>query len=249
MTFKFSEIKKLPRESYIYCIINNINGKIYIGSAINVYNRLREHRAKLRHIYHPNTYLQRAFTKHKENNFEIDLLQKVEAQDLIFYEQKWLDLTQCWNKRFGYNIEQVAGSRLGSKASKKTRLLMSKSRSKKILQYSLQGKFIKEFKSFRTASKKLNLNAGDLSKVIHKKNKSAGGFMWRLKKSSRFPKEIKCYKGKSIKIQVTDNYTKERLLFNSIAKVKLYFNLGGGALTTAFKGTSRKMKNYSFKRL
>ena len=53
--------------------------------------------------------------------------------------------------------------------------------SKKVIQYSLDGKFIKEFSSCIEAAKTLNIGQGNISNVCAGRSKSAGGFKWAYK--------------------------------------------------------------------
>lgn len=51
-----------------------------------------------------------------------------------------------------------------------------------ILQYSLDGKFIKEWEAISYASKDLGINPGNIANVAKGVTKTAGGFLWRYKK-------------------------------------------------------------------
>jgi hypothetical protein len=61
--------------------------------------------------------------------------------------------------------------------------IVSKNKSKKVLQYDKKGNFIKEWDSCKEAGKILNINIVLIGKVALQKpeNKSAGGFVWRYK--------------------------------------------------------------------
>lgn len=96
-------------QSGIYSITNIVNSKIYIGSAKNLNKRQIQHYSNLRNNRHTNKYLQNAFNKYGKNNFIFDIIQLVENEEnLIFYEQKWMDLTLCSYKKYGYNLTIIA---------------------------------------------------------------------------------------------------------------------------------------------
>ena len=57
-------------ESGIYKILNNINGKIYIGSTKNFNKRWVTHKYLLRLNKHENKHLQYAWNKYGEVHFE-----------------------------------------------------------------------------------------------------------------------------------------------------------------------------------
>lgn len=100
----------------IYGILNLINGKIYIGSAINVYHRLHTHKSKLDLNQHANPHLQAAWNEYGSFAFEFMVLESVLwKSDLIEREQYWIDLTNCFNPECGYNIRKIAKSNLGLK--------------------------------------------------------------------------------------------------------------------------------------
>lgn len=104
--------------SGIYKITNLKNGKIYVGSAKNLYYRWRMHLFQLRKGRHHSKYFQRAYDKHGEENFKNETLFICSKEDLIFYEQRTLDFYDSCDPKKGYNICRTAGSSLGRKMSK-----------------------------------------------------------------------------------------------------------------------------------
>jgi group I intron endonuclease len=101
--------------SAIYAIVNQQNGKKYVGSAFALGKRWTQHVSNLRHGRHRNTALQNAWNKYGEHQFELVVLEIVENKDLILIrEQHWIDATKCCEKEFGYNICEVAGSCKGN---------------------------------------------------------------------------------------------------------------------------------------
>jgi group I intron endonuclease len=123
--FKNIDRKYLYKRPGIYRITNEHNGKIYIGSAVDLYQRFIEHSSTLRKGNHFNKHLQRAYNKYKEENFTLEVLQECNENDLIFYEQKYLDITLCFNNKIGYNISSIAGNTLGFRFSKEQRKQLS----------------------------------------------------------------------------------------------------------------------------
>ncbi len=89
--FKFSEITKFSNDSFIYSIVNTSNGKRYVGSTSNLYRRMREHRLMLRKGEHHCIHLQNAFDLYGESCFQIVLIEECDNENLIAFEQKWLD--------------------------------------------------------------------------------------------------------------------------------------------------------------
>lgn len=61
----------------IYQIKNVVNGKIYVGSSINMDSRWSNHKTALRGNYHHGTYLQRAWGKYGEDNFLFSIVEEM----------------------------------------------------------------------------------------------------------------------------------------------------------------------------
>jgi group I intron endonuclease len=78
--------------SGVYQIVNTVNGKRYIGSAVDLVKRWKEHLSLLRHRKHPNTHLQAAVGKYGEVVFEFKILLVCDNVDCVWYEQKALDV-------------------------------------------------------------------------------------------------------------------------------------------------------------
>ncbi len=107
--------------SGIYIVKNIINGKRYVGSAINIQKRFCEHQHDLIHNNHDNDYLQKAWNKYGKDNFEFSILEKIKNPSLLIErEQHYLDSLQTFDDRYGYNIRKHAESNLGLHHSKET---------------------------------------------------------------------------------------------------------------------------------
>jgi len=105
----------------IYEIRNTTNGKRYVGSAISFDTRFRAHLNDLRKDKHPNRHLQFAWNKYGEESFQIGPIIICSVKDLLFYEQIILDT--FYDSL--YNLAPTAGSQLGFRFSKESRLKMS----------------------------------------------------------------------------------------------------------------------------
>lgn len=108
--------------SAIYQIRCLINGKVYVGSAVNFKQRWQDHRKRLSGGYHYNRKLQNAWRKHGPNQFAFEVLEIVpDPAHLLAREQAWLDRLRPSDAGRGYNIYPVAGSPFGLKHSPETR--------------------------------------------------------------------------------------------------------------------------------
>lgn len=110
------------KRSGIYLIRNLVNGKVYIGSAVSLYHRRLDHIWALRKGRHRNPKLQRSWNRHGESSFWFDVLLVCDKGDLIFFEQKALDV---FSASYGwghiYNLSPTAGSSLGVRFTDETK--------------------------------------------------------------------------------------------------------------------------------
>lgn len=102
-------------ESGIYRIRNTGNGKVYIGSAVNLRKRKTKHFNELSTGRHHSVKLQRAWLKHGDGNFVFEVLLICAKDHLLFYEQRAIDAFA--SVQGGYNVNPTAGSALGVKRS------------------------------------------------------------------------------------------------------------------------------------
>lgn len=109
----------IPNTSGIYRITCTVNGRFYIGSAVNLSLRCKDHFGTLRRNSHKNPKLQNAFNKYGADAFIFEVLELVLPAFLTAREQYWFAHLRPFGKR-GYNIAPTAGSNLGMKASPET---------------------------------------------------------------------------------------------------------------------------------
>ena len=98
----------------IYAITNRLNGKVYIGAAVDVEKRWRSHKALLKQNKHHSQHLQNAWNSQKGEPFSFEIIERVARDKLIVTEQKWIDHFHSYGNE-GYNICPVAYSNLGAK--------------------------------------------------------------------------------------------------------------------------------------
>lgn len=92
----------------VYVIVNTVNGKRYIGSAVSFRDRWNLHRSRLRRGAHENKHLQASWAKRGEQAFEFRKLLICKREDLLSYEQLCLD-----GLKPEYNFYPTAGSPRG----------------------------------------------------------------------------------------------------------------------------------------
>lgn len=175
--------------SGIYLIFNRVNKKKYIGSAIDIYDRWKRHKSQLNKNKHCNLYLQKAWNKYGENAFKFSILERVpKSKNLTQREQFWMDKLDVCNPKKGYNMCPIAGSRLGSKASKET---IEKIRLSKLGKSG--GK--------RTEATKRKISEANIGKIFSEETR---------KKMSEAQKKYGVHKGKKKSVESIAKRTKTR---------------------------------------
>lgn len=106
----------------IYSITNRRNGKRYIGSAAKcMRRRWFLHLHQLRKGEHHSRHLQGAWDADGEASFTLEVLFVCQTEECLSNEQRFIDSFQSSNAKFGYNIQPVAGSALGTVKSAECR--------------------------------------------------------------------------------------------------------------------------------
>ena len=108
--------------SGIYKIINLINGKIYVGSAVNFKNLFKLHLTRLKSNKHHSSILQNSWNKYGGENFKFEIIEECDKLDLIKREQYYIDTLKPF-----YNICKIAGNSLGRVVTDETREKLKKS--------------------------------------------------------------------------------------------------------------------------
>lgn len=91
------------KKSGIYKIINVLNNKFYVGSAVDLRRRKTRHFCELRTGKHKNAYLQAAWNKYGEKAFTFVVVEEhPEGADLLAAENIWLK--EHVGKDYCYNL-------------------------------------------------------------------------------------------------------------------------------------------------
>lgn len=121
MQFKVSLEQK--NQSGIYIILNTVNSKFYVGSAVNLRYRATKHKNELLNGVHCNSKLQRFVNKYGIEVLHFNLLELCAREKLIEREQFYLDFLGAVEN--GFNFCPTAESVLGRKHGLETKRKMS----------------------------------------------------------------------------------------------------------------------------
>lgn len=180
--FNFSEYRKL-KISCIYKLTTPYNNLFYIGSTNNFAKRMKDHRNYLKGNKHVAKHFQNVINKYGFN-CTAEIIEKVEESMLLEKEKYYIELYKPQ-----YNTILDPTSQLNNPST-----------SKIIYQYTLEGDYLKEWKSVNSVNRKLNIQ---VSPALNKVNRSAGNFQWRTFKIDKI-KPYKANQGVTISIYVYD---------------------------------------------
>jgi group I intron endonuclease len=167
---KFILYKENKNKSGIYRWNNLETGDSYVGSALNLTNRLSKYfsfRFLKRNILSSKSRINNSLLKYGYNNFSLDILEYCESSVLIEREQYYLDKLKP-----EYNILKKAGSSFGYKHSLETLLNFKK---RKLSSDALANlRLAKAGKAPTSLLRKINrlLATGHVTTVINKVNNS-----------------------------------------------------------------------------
>lgn len=175
----FIEYKKTEKISCVYQIYNKITKKSYIGSTVNLQDRLRRHYYALTHNLHHSQKLQRSFNKYNINTFEINILEQytnIDKEDLANNELYYIKKLDTYNK--GYNM--IENCKLYSKFKLSASAIENRRKKsfKPVIALTLDGMFVKEYSSVSEAANDLNDQTTNISQACKSNTHSVKGFIF-----------------------------------------------------------------------
>ena len=157
----------------IYKIENLINHKIYIGQSIEIEKRWQKHlNAKDNFVIH------KALQKYGKENFSFQIIEECDLLDLDNKEQYWINY---YNSLIPSGYNMIPGGSNGAGFAK----------GKKVLQYTLDGAFIKEYNSANQASNQTGVCHSDICKCCRGDTPRAGEYQWKYSGDDKEIKPIK----------------------------------------------------------
>lgn len=247
-------ISKKLQISGIYCIINLVNHKKYIGSSKCIYTRLLKHRSLLRKNKHENSHLQSAFNLYKEHNFEFFILEECPEEKLLEREQFYIDKNSP-EYNLTLKVERnilSPESRLKQSNTRKQLFklgILTPTKWKPIYQYDLDGNFLQEFRSLDFASRETNISKSAICRNLNGTYTKGGNFLWSYTKADKIPERKALDRSEwnyhRVPIRIEDIVTKEVLHFASKKDAAIYLKLKSSvSITQVLKSNSLYKKRY-----
>jgi group I intron endonuclease len=187
--------------------ITNPNGKVYIGQAVNIKNRISKYKWLSAAAKQPKIF--RSLQKHGWENHNWEVLEECELDKLdeleAFHKQNHID-ESGWGEALFCQIhdavrgkslpqstkDKIGKSNTGKVRSEEAKKRMIESRTRGIhckpcFQYDLNGKFLKKWEFREDAAKAVNGETHNISSTIIGRQKTAHGYQW----TGTFKKSIK----------------------------------------------------------
>lgn len=172
-----------PNTTFIYGICDENEKIIYIGKSNKPIIRLRQHKTCARHktmcVQFGLQWLRDLLKKH--NKPKLIILKEVPYSEWEFWEKYYIS----YYRDLGNHLFNISNG--GLAWSDKCRIAVIKYWSKPVLQYSLDGVFIKEWESSAAAARSCNVSAKVLQRAVRGGRKSSANYMWRLKQLDEYP--------------------------------------------------------------
>lgn len=197
------------------------SGKHYIGQTID--EKGRRQKFLNPNISYAGPKINQAREKYGVNNFEYEVIFKVlslvRAEVIEILNQKEIQYIRMFDSYYnGYNstkggnniyevTEETKEKR--SQSAKKYYETHESAVARPVLQYSIYGDFIKEWKSARAAALELNIEANHITIVCQGKRNQTHNFIWKYRDEfDEIPQKIEIRSKKSSKLPVIE-YTLE----------------------------------------
>lgn len=221
--------------------------KIYIGSASGTYkyggfaNRFNRHLRDLIDGVHCNARIKNVVNKYGLSGLRMEIIEICPPEKCIEREQYYIDLLNPY-----YNIARTAGNTLNVKPTLENII----KRSIPVLQYDLDGYFIKEHINSTFASEFSGVSSSIIRDCCNSKSKTSqrGSFQWKYKKNSSYPLKIeKYFYTQSHRVLCYFNNGTFFKEFKSILEASTILNIPAGNISKHLRDNSAICYNYIFR--
>lgn len=212
----------------IYKIENLINHKIYIGQSIEIENRWEKHlRLKNNCIVH------KAIQKYGKEAFSFQIIEECNIEDLDEKEQYWINVYNSLIPN-GYNMIQGGSNGAGL------------AKGKAVLQYDLNGTFIKEYPSANQASFDTDIDHSSICACCRSEYQQAGGYQWKYLDSDKIIRSIS-KRTDFIVLQINKNTNEIIAEFNSPTDAERNTNISKVTICNVCNGKGKTAGGFKWK--
>jgi hypothetical protein len=230
-------ISKYP--GIYYLKINELN---YVGSSVNIQNRLREHKNKLIKNSHENSRMQHTFNKHGSEKCHYSVLhleKDISREKLLELERNWIEL-----------LGPVLNNKLDPVTQNN-----SVPQSKTVYQFGLDGKLVSNYPSTKEAQRQTHIAASSIIQVCNGKLKSAGGYLWSYNKNAEVTYDLQRSKWKWVGVTMIDSEGNISEFKNIATAARSIYEEGDNfdslcaCISSVCRGIGKKVKGkYRFKK-
>lgn len=225
----------------VYSIYFLGTDKFYIGSTNSkggFHSRWHWHICALRSNKHANSILQHTYNKYGESVLRLKIVEICNNTNeyTLEREQFYID-----SLKPTINVNQTAtGCTFPEGWISPT--------AKPVLQYDLEGNFVKEYVSMNEAKRFVKADIIQSLQNVNKCSTQAGGFQWRLKENNDFPLKISPYKySQEITILCYNSNGDFYKEYSSMQKASQELNIDVGNISRVVNGLMRSCNGYFFK--
>jgi group I intron endonuclease len=223
----------LNKNTFIYSLSDENNIVRYIGKTSNLKRRIKEHIIESKKDN--KSYKNRWINSQIKNGFypKIEIIDEVPSNEWMYWECFYISLFKSWNfnltnrtpggngtgsgidnPNYGKKLTEEHKKKCSIKLKGENNPFYGKTHSteilkkiyKPVIQYSINGEFIKEWNSIKDAENTLKIHS--ISSCCHNKLLSVGGCVWKFKENDNYP----------LKIEIMKHYRKPVLQFTKDGK-------------------------------
>jgi len=212
-----------------YLTYNHEDIPFYVGKSKNCYSRL---------FAHKKTY---------GENIKMVKIDKIKNKEWLFWEKHYVSLFKSW----GFKLDNKNNGGGGStKASKEKIQKLKNIKSIPIIQYDINGNFVREWNSGKQYAEINNLSNGTaITQCLKRKIPSAYNSLWRYK-TDNYPKKINppiYWKNNFTPINqydLVDNFIKE---WSSILEASISLNIKKASICNTLKKRAKSAGGFIWK--
>lgn len=220
----------------IYKITNKINGHYYVGQAVDIKARFREHRFSARHIEHKdhNSPIHKALCKYGCDNFLYEVLEECTRTQLNDREIYWIDKLKA-RENGNYNILAGGQGRI-------------KFDNKPVELYDLNGRYIKTLPSATKVAEVLGVSRNTIYGVLHGNRPSCQGYQMKYAEDKeKIIKKFVSKQGGSKAVCQIDAISNQIInTFISAAQAAKEINGDSSTITKVCKGKLKTHKGFKW---